>query len=99
MAPTRLFPYHRNTDYLVNGTSSGGLASLDDFFELSFLWGRRLVEQREAQETSDRAGTDEVKRFVNEKELEVPALFDMLHQALGNHGVFDFFKGSDVGTC
>lgn len=37
MAPTRLFPYHRNTDYLVNGTSSGGLASLDDFFELSFL--------------------------------------------------------------
>ena len=37
MAPTRLFPYHRNTDYLVIGTSSGGLASLDDFFELSFL--------------------------------------------------------------
>lgn len=57
------------------------------------------MEQREAQETSDRAGTDEVKRFVNEKELEVPALFDMLHQALGNHGVCDFFKGSDVGTC
>ena len=36
MAPTRLFPYHRNTDYLVIGTSSGGLASLDDFLSLVF---------------------------------------------------------------
>ena len=67
MASICLCPHHRNSHCLAIGTSSGSLASLDDFFEPGFLRGRRLVEQREAQETADRVGKNEDKRFVNEK--------------------------------